>query len=468
MEAEHRGGVTRRGFLAGAGGVTAAGPALLAACGPQAPAAGETGPGSQAATWTGVQEISVWGTSYPPVLEAYKQLVEQFHRENPRVRITEVSPKAGAPADLIPAVSGGTPPDVAEVNQPNAWEFAGKDIYVPLDAYARRDRATGEALKDFYPGQLEHLTWRGQLHFFPLGVSMEIWHANTESWRRAGLEPPKGRWTWDDLATRFGPALKKAAGEDGSPFMMELNEIYRLLAFMHQNGGDMFDRAHTKLAIAEPAVVEAVTFLQGLVKNEILREKNPKKGEAGPERGERAGGALSRYVTGQVYELGGGDVGTELEGMTRIPRYRQALGASMGVIPAPAKKVQSAVYDSWEVGVVNSGRPVRMEAAYQWASWLIKPENLLVYLRARANLPPRRAVGALPNAGTLWAAEPLVREAMEYLSYGRTFPFTPATGPMRRGINAALGNIFRYGDPPAQTLQALQNSLMAEHGKLLQ
>jgi multiple sugar transport system substrate-binding protein len=465
MERQPYGAVSRRSLAIG---TVAAGAVLWAACGPLRPPAREAGPGSKEAQWTGVQEIEVWSTSYPPVVEAYKQLVEQFHRENPRVRIKDLGTKSGTPTDLIPAVAGGKAPAVAEVNQPNAWEFAGKSVYVPLDNYIKRDKSTSEALKDFYPGVLEHVTWRGQLHFLPVGISMEVWHVNTELWNRAGLELPKARWTWDDLATKFGPALKKAVGEDGSPFMMELNELYRLLAFIHQNGGDLFAKSGTKLTIAEPPVLEAVAFVQELVKNEIIREKNPKKGEAGPERGERPGGTLSRYVTGQVYQMAGGDTATELEGMTRIPRYRQAIGATLAVIPAPTRKVQSAVYDSWEIGVVNTENPVQMEAAYQWASWFIKPENLLVYLKQRANLPPRRAVGQLRNAADLWAAEPLVKMAMEYLNYGKTFPFTPATGPMRRGINAVLGNIFRLGDPPAQTLQDLQKSLMAQYGSLLQ
>jgi ABC-type glycerol-3-phosphate transport system substrate-binding protein len=72
-------------------------------------------------TWSGVQEIEFWGTSYPPVVEAYKQLIQQFQQENPRVRIAggEVVAKSGDSNTLIPAVSGGTPPHAAEVNQPN-------------------------------------------------------------------------------------------------------------------------------------------------------------------------------------------------------------------------------------------------------------------------------------------------------------------------------------------------------------
>lgn len=448
--------------LAGSGAVAACGPLEAVRAGRQPQA------GAQAVTWQGAQELQIWNTGYPPVVEAYKRLIEKFHAENPKVRIKDMAAKSGVPTELVPAIAGGAPPDVAEVNQPNAWEFAGNPIYITLDNYIKRDKATAEALKDFYPGVLEHLTWRGQLHFFPVGVSMEVWHVNTDLWQRAGLALPKGRWTWEDLATKFGPALQRAVGPDGAPFIMELNEMYRLLTFIHQNGGDMFDKSGTKLTIAEPQVIEACLLIQQLVKNEILREKNPQKAAAGPDRGERPGGGLSRYVLGRIYEMAGGDTALELEGMTRIPRYRQAIGASMGVIPAPAKKVQSAIYDSWEIGVLNTEKPAKMEAAYQWASWFIKPENLLIYLKERANLPPRRAVTTLRNAADLWAAEPLVKDAMEYLNYGKTFPFTPATGPMRRGINSVLGNIFRWGDPPAQTLQDLQKVLMAQYGHLLQ
>ena len=57
---------------------------------------------------------------------------------------------------------------------------------------------------------------------------------------------------------------------------------------------------------------------------------------------------------------------------------------------------------------------------------------------------------------------------MEYLDYGKTFPYTPATGPLRRGINSVLANITRYGDPAAQTLTELEKVLNAQYGFLLQ
>src|SRR6266540_4177237 len=95
-------GVSRRGVLTR---MVAAGPALLAACG--LPASSREQP---AVTWTGTQEIELWVTNYPPVVEAYKQLIQRFHAENPRVRIQggEGVAKNGVPDTLIPAVSGGT------------------------------------------------------------------------------------------------------------------------------------------------------------------------------------------------------------------------------------------------------------------------------------------------------------------------------------------------------------------------
>ena len=117
-------------------------------------------------------------------------------------------------------------------------------LVAPLDNFIKRDKPTADAVaNDFYPGILESVTWRNELHFFLVGVSMEVWHVNKDFWNRAGLSLPTSGWTWDDLAGPIGDGLKSAVGEDGSPFMCELNEMYRMMHFVLQNGGDMWTKA---------------------------------------------------------------------------------------------------------------------------------------------------------------------------------------------------------------------------------
>ncbi|HEX2034203.1 MAG TPA: extracellular solute-binding protein [Chloroflexota bacterium] len=440
---------SRRTFaagLAGMTGATIAASGLLAACNR---AGGESATEGQAARVAEPQEIEVWVTNYPPVVEAYKSLVEQFQREHPRVRVTggEGVAKTGNADTLIPAVTGGTPPHAAELNQPNTWSFAGQNVYAPLNEYVKRDKVTSQAMADFYPGQLEAVTWRDQTYFFPVGVSMEVWHANQSFWKRAGIELPRAGWTWNDLANAYGPKLQGAVGPEGSAFMMELNEMYRMLAFVKQNGGDMLDKSGTKLTIAEPASVEAFEFVRGLVAKGILVEQNKEKTN---------------------FRLDGLNVALELEGMTRIPVYRKALGTDQAWVPGPKQKVRANVYDSWVVGLVRNDDPKKMEAAYQWLAWLIQPEHNLAYQKARANLPPRRAVTQLPNAADLWGSEPLIKAAMDDLNYGTTFPFTPATGLLRTALNQqALPLILRDGQPVSQTLKQVVPLLESQYGALL-
>jgi ABC-type glycerol-3-phosphate transport system substrate-binding protein len=120
------------------------------------------------------------------------------------------------------------------------------------------------------------------------------------------------------------------------------------------------------------------------------------------------------------------------------------------------------------VGLVKNGDPRKMEAAYQWLAWLIKPENNLAYQKARANLPPRKAVAALPNAADLSGAEPLIKAAMDDLAYGTTFPFTPATGEIRKALNATVvPAILRDGQPAAPTLKQAVSTLESQFGYLL-
>ena len=88
-------------------------------------------------------------------------------------------------------------------------------------------------------------------------------------WSRAQLPSPPGTWTWDD-ALAWGKQVSRDADRDGVPdqFMFQpfagRGDILFSAPFIYGNGGRLVSADGRRSAVAEPAAVEALTFLADL------------------------------------------------------------------------------------------------------------------------------------------------------------------------------------------------------------
>jgi multiple sugar transport system substrate-binding protein len=166
------------------------------------------------------------------------------------------------------AFAGGTPPDVFYVD---AARFADYASIGALEPYADR---FGGGVDDFYQTLRDAFTYQGKLYCVPKDFSTLTLQINTALWAKAKLTDADVPTTWDQL-TSVAQKLK-AAGV--TPFTVG-DTRDRIGAFMVAAGGWIVNADGTQATADSPENLQALQFVQGLLKNGLA--VYPKQVDAG-------------------------------------------------------------------------------------------------------------------------------------------------------------------------------------------
>jgi len=166
-----------------------------------------------------------------------------------------VTPAQDINQQLGQAFAGGTPPDVFYVDASRVADYASVGA---LDPYASKV----PDVNDFYQSLRDAFTFKGQLYCIPKDFSTLALEINTDLWKQAGLTEADYPKTWDQL-TAVSAKLKAkkitalATGDTRD----------RLGAFIVENGGWWVNKDGTQATADSPQNVQALTYVQSLLKN---------------------------------------------------------------------------------------------------------------------------------------------------------------------------------------------------------
>src|SRR5262245_39288041 len=166
-----------------------------------------------------------------------------------------VTPAQDINQQLGQAFAGGTPPDVFYVDASRVADYASVGA---LDPYASKV----PDVNDFYQSLRDAFTFKGQLYCIPKDFSTLALEINPDLWKQAGLTEADYPKTWDQL-TAVSAKLKAkkitalATGDTRD----------RLGAFIVENGGWWVNKDGTQATADSPQNMQALTYVQGLLKN---------------------------------------------------------------------------------------------------------------------------------------------------------------------------------------------------------
>ncbi|MBI3974068.1 MAG: extracellular solute-binding protein [Chloroflexi bacterium] len=260
--------VSRRRYLAAAGGTLAA--AIAAACG-----SGEQG--APKAAGTQPVQITWWSNlgDQHPESKTRVQIIEEFNATN---RPVEVVPEAfGANLTKIKtAIASDTPPDTYFI----AWR-EGAEVFLTgavadLDAELKGHRDWGEQRKDIFPLMLDTSMWKGKLTSMPIYTNNSLLLWNVEHLQKAGLRPPQTGWTWNDFKDQA-----KRAGRPPDLWGFELwADSSSFMSWYGTTGGRLLDQTGKKITINSPEAKETAQFMLDLGRQGISPEKRISTGRS--------------------------------------------------------------------------------------------------------------------------------------------------------------------------------------------
>ena len=337
--------------------------------------------------------------------EVIQAQVARFNERNPDVRVTlTLIPERSYNAQVQAAAIAGDLPDLLEFDGPYLYNYVWQGHLQPLDHLL-----PAAVRNDLLPSIVEQGSYRGKLYAvgsFDSGLGL---FASRKVLEQGGARIPNGpddAWTVQE----FSALLEALAAEDrdGAVLDLKLNYpgewfTYAFSPILQSAGADLVARRDYQSAdgvLNGPAAVAAMGELQAWL---------------------RAG-----YVDPNLDDAAfvGGRVALSWVGHWEYPRYAEALGDDLLVLPLPDFGSGSRTgQGSWVWGISAAGR--RAEAAARFLSFLLTPDEVLAMANANGAVPARRA--AIDRSGLYRANGPLhlfVRQLTD--GYAVPRPQTPA------------------------------------------
>jgi multiple sugar transport system permease protein len=198
-------------------------------------------------------------------------LARDFERANEgvHVRPIELGGAAGSQDKVKFLLAGDVQLDLVRIDIQELAAFVAEGALLDLEPYFAADRS-------FVPSAYFDSTLaairdpRGHLYGLPSTFTPYVMYANLDLLERAGIARPGADWTWEDFHS-IAVATTRDDDGDGEPeqYGVSLTQWLQAVApWIWQNGGEFLAPDGQHSLLGEPAAVEALEFLQGLLHRE--------------------------------------------------------------------------------------------------------------------------------------------------------------------------------------------------------
>ncbi len=375
--------------------------------------------------------------------EVVQELVRDFERENPgvRVRVQQI-PWSAAHEKFLTAYVGDATPDIAQMG--NTWmaEFAALRALEPLGPLLA---GSSMAESSYFKGIWDTNVIDG----VPLGVP---WYVDTrlifyrrDLFARAGYDSMPD--TWDEWRKAL-LAVKRRAGSAGYALFLPPNEYEPLLVMGLGTGSTFLSENGTRGAFSEPRFRRAFDFYASLYHDSLSPPL--RNNEIANIYQEFARGYFAAYITGP-WNLG--------EFASRLPDSLQDSWAT-APMPGPDGPATGASLAGGASLVVFRGSRHKAEA-WRLVEFLSRPEQQLRFYHLTGDLPARREAWL----DTALTRDPRIRAFGEQLTRTVSMPKVPEWELIANRLRDSAERVVRGGEPADSVLAELDRDVSRLLGK---
>ena len=199
-------------------------------------------------------------------------LCEQFHTENPGIKINPVY--AGTYADtrtkVQAAIQAGNTPAIALMFSIDLFSLLSMGVLYDYDSFCttEADRAW---LNGFYPGFMENSQYDGLTYGIPWQRSTIIMYYNKDAFEEVGLNPETPPTTWEELESYAEKLTKKDANGNTVRYGIQIPSdkagyaYWMLQTFtLTQGGFNIMDDTGTHVYFDDERTIKGLTFWKSL------------------------------------------------------------------------------------------------------------------------------------------------------------------------------------------------------------
>lgn len=426
--ARHTAHPSRRGVLRAGGGM-----ALAAAAG--VTTSGCTAGADDGVAADGKVHIEMWHGQTDIAKKALEKLVADFEKSHPDIK---VGLGGGVLADAMlqkvtAGLAAGSYPDIAYIFGSDLASIAVSPQVVDLTDTVG---SSSTPWSNYWAPARDAVTVDGKVRAAPALLDSLAVVCNKKLFDQAGLPLPKAGWTWQD----FQDTAKKLTDEDrgqfgtGWPGAGDEDTVWRLWPMVWDLGGDVVDSSGKKIGFTDSGV-RALEVVDALARDKSVYI-DPKPGSE------------------QMYQVFmSGRMGMVLTGPWQLPDIEQAK-VDYHVVPLPSFSGRPVTISGPDTWTVFDNGSAREKAARTFVSWLMQPEQDVVWDVEAGSLPLSRRTESMPD----WQEKAAETEGLavftKALETARVRPVHQAYPQVSKAVGEAVVSVLLGRSTPTKAMRA--------------
>ena len=310
--------------------------------------------------------------------------------------------------------------DLVSLWPEEAHSLGQQGILLPLDQFGEGSGLSGE----FYSSVLDPYRANGTLYALPVGAKPLMLYFDADYFAGIGVVPPDNSWDWDVLVKSALQLTQREEDGTVSRWGLAAHNHSSVWWALWQNAAEVADALTSQCRLTEPAAIEALTFVRGLIHTHQVSPA-----------------ALSLDLFQLIYEPAGSPPAMvySASALGRNSRHVSYRAAEL-----PRGKVRSIPVGA-DSGIAIVQRTAKPEVAYTAL------RGLLQTMQSHVDIPAsRKAVARLgQNRSSLQPEE--VTATQNSMEYGRAWPREVAQG---RTMGSIVKALVRGDDVVSVTNQA--------------
>jgi multiple sugar transport system substrate-binding protein len=364
--------------------------------------------------------------------EVFTELVREFERRNPDVRV-EYRP---VPRDYVTKLklmfAGGTPPDVFYIPDGDFPAFAVAGRMLDLQRFVDASDVVRE--EEFWPSGLRRYRFdgarfgQGPLFALPKDIGPTAMFVNLDLFRERGVPPPPaGRaLDWDEALDMWRRMTRDFDGDGRTDQWGTHGMVLEAAVWSH--GGDLLSPDGRRFTMPDdPLALEAAQWVADLQSRHRV---------APMERHQQAIPVDTMFLTGRM--------ATFIGGRWNVPLFRNA-EFDWDVVPVPVSpRTRRLAGWSGSVGLAVSATSRHPEASWRLVEFLAGPEGQAAQARTGFQIPNQRWLAeteAFTQPGERPRSPQVFAEAAAYQQAGP--PTRTPSGEWMDALQRALGPAMR-------------------------
>jgi multiple sugar transport system substrate-binding protein len=390
--------------------------------------------------------IEVWHGFTGPDAETFKTMTEKwFYPLQPNIQVA-LTPDT-VEDKLLPAISGGNPPDVSFGSVYSSlllWGIQGAIVDVqPLIEKDQLDTSV------FIQATYQAMLWKGKTYGLPFVNYNNGFYYNKAAFREAGLDDSRPPKDWTELADYAKKLTKKdASGNLTQLGWLPVSGTYDFAEVVLANGGHFIDKATGAITANSPKILEALEWEYKLASDLGIEQVNGFRSSFASGDDPFMLGKVAQRIDGDWYVAWSKRLAPTLDFMT---------GAMPANDPAffPSNDV---LYNST---VICNGAKHQAEG-WTFLKWMTTDVELSKqFALSVGNLPQLKA------AVQGWSPDPRLQVFLDISNspHAEYWAAIPAANKYDTELNNAISSVYAGKATPKDALDAVQQVVTEEQAK---